>query len=92
MYFDNYLVSEAVMLDVTVTSKKQLFQMMSEKLVDLPELKALNLPARDVVNAILERERLGSTGVGREETRERLRAAPDSQALYISMIQRANAA
>jgi len=28
----------------------------------------------------------------REETRERLRAAPDSQALYISMIQRANAA
>jgi len=157
MYFDNYLVSEAVMLDVTVTSKKQLFQMMSEKLVGLPELKALNLPARDVVNAILERERLGSTGVGsgvalpharlpgldkvhavfarltdpidyeaiddapvdlvvllvapeeaggehlralaqfsrrlrREETRERLRAAPDSQALYISMIQRANAA
>lgn len=157
MNFDSYMTEDAVMLDVTAVSKKQLFQLMAERLVKLPALKSMELSARDVVNAIIDRERLGSTGVGsgvalpharldglsgvhavfarlsdpidyeaiddlpvdlvvllvaptdaggehlralaqfsrrlrREETRQRLRAAPDVASLFISMTKRANAA
>lgn len=157
MSFDTYLTAEGVMLDIVSTSKKQLFQLMAEKLVTLPALASKNLHARDVVNAIMERERLGTTGVGsgvalpharlddvdavhavfarletpldyeavddvpvdlvvllvaptdaggahlralaqfsrrlrREETRARLRTAPDTQSLFISMSARVSAA
>ena len=53
-----------VMLDVHASSKKQLFQLMAEKLVSAPKFIELGLSCRDVVNATLERERLGTTGVG----------------------------
>lgn len=157
MNFDSYMTENAVMLDVTAVSKKQLFQLMAERLVKLPAFAKMELTARDVVNAIIDRERLGSTGVGsgvalpharldgltgvqavfarlsdpidyeaiddlpvdlvvllvaptdaggehlralaqfsrrlrREDTRQRLRAAPDVASLFISMTKRANAA
>lgn len=157
MNFDSYMTENAVMLDVTAVSKKQLFQLMAERLVKLPAFAKMELTARDVVNAIIDRERLGSTGVGsgvalpharldgltgvqavfarlsdpidyeaiddlpvdlvvllvaptdaggehlralaqfsrrlrREDTRQRLRAAPDAASLFISMTKRANAA
>ena len=53
-----------VMLDVHASSKKQLFQLMAEKLVSAPKFIELGLSCRDVVNATMERERLGTTGVG----------------------------
>ncbi len=158
---------DAVMADVQAGSKKQLFQVMADKLATLSAFQNLNvqgsdsqdakISARDIVLATLERERLGSTGVGsgvalpharmegldrvyavfarveqaieyeavddvpvdlvvllvapsdaggahlralaqfsrrlrREETRERLRAAPDEKSLYITITQSAAAA
>ena len=64
MNIDNYLTEEGVLLDVAATSKKQLFQMMAERLVTLPALKDKALCPREVVHAIMDRERLGTTGVG----------------------------
>lgn len=157
MSVDNYLTQEGVMLDIAPTSKKQLFQFMAERLVKLPAFAAQALSPRDVVHAIMDRERLGSTGVGsgvalpharldnidtvqavfarletpidyesiddipvdlvvllvapadaggahlralaqfsrrlrREETRARLRAAPDVSSIFVSISTQANAA
>ncbi len=55
---------DGVMIDVHASSKKQLFQIMAEKLVTNPKFAELGLSCRDIVNATMERERLGSTGVG----------------------------
>ena len=55
---------DGVMIDVHASSKKQLFQIMAEKLVANPKFAELGLSCRDIVNATMERERLGSTGVG----------------------------
>lgn len=145
---------DGTMIDVVAVSKKQVFQLMAEKLAALPHFKDLDLTARDIVNATMERERLGTTGVGsgvalpharidgldrvysivarldtpidyeavdevpvdlivflvapsdaggahlralaqfsrrlrREDTRERLRSAPDEKSLYITITQSA---
>ncbi len=54
---------ERVALGVTAASKKQLFQDLASLLIaGTPELESF--AARDIVNPALERERLGSTGVG----------------------------
>lgn len=50
-----------VVIDVNVVSQKQLFQDMAARLIEAHQLEA---PARDIVAAAMERERLGSTGVG----------------------------
>ena len=142
---------DGVMMDVHASSKKQLFQIMAEKLVTGARFAELGLTCRDIVNATMERERLGSTGVGsgvalpharidgldrvytvfarledpmdyeavddvpvdlvvflvapsdralaqfsrrlrREDTRERLRAAPDDKSLLITITQSAQRA
>lgn len=145
---------DGTMIDVVAVSKKQLFQLMAEKLAALPKFKDLGFTSRDIVNATMERERLGTTGVGsgvalpharidgldrvysivarldtpidyeavdevpvdlvvflvapsdaggahlralaqfsrrlrREDTRERLRSAPDEKSLYITITQSA---
>lgn len=64
MSVDTYLTQDGVMLDIAPTSKKQLFQFMAERLVQLPAFSNNALSPRDVVHAIMDRERLGSTGVG----------------------------
>jgi len=53
--------AESVVIDVNVVSQKQLFQEMAARLI---EARQLDVSARDVVAAAMERERLGSTGVG----------------------------
>ena len=53
--------AESVIIDVNVVSQKQLFQEMAARLI---EARQLDVSARDVVAAAMERERLGSTGVG----------------------------
>lgn len=49
----------AVMPGLKANSKKQLLQMLSEKAASIT-----GLPEREVFDTILQRERLGSTGVG----------------------------
>ncbi|OQM76141.1 PTS IIA-like nitrogen regulatory protein PtsN [Manganibacter manganicus] len=49
----------AIMPAVKANSKKQLLQMLSEKAAAI-----VGIPERDVFETILQRERLGSTGVG----------------------------
>lgn len=50
--------------DLTAGSKKQLLQEMAELAVKCGAVRGSELNARDVVAAVMERERLGSTGVG----------------------------
>jgi len=61
MSFEGLFCADAILLDVHATSLKQLFQDVAMCLADKT---GLTLDARDIVNAALERERLGSTGVG----------------------------
>lgn len=58
---DNLFSLEAVVVDLGVVSQKQLFQDMANRLIEAHDLKIMS---RDIVAAAIERERLGSTGVG----------------------------
>lgn len=53
--------TESVVVDLNVGSQKQLFQELATRLI---ASHALDVPCRDIVVAAMERERLGSTGVG----------------------------
>jgi PTS system nitrogen regulatory IIA component len=53
---------ESVTADLSVASQKQLFQDMAKQLIEAHGLTGI--ACRDVVAAAVERERLGSTGVG----------------------------
>ena len=53
--------SETVIADLQAGSQKQLFQDMAVRLI---EANGLTVACRDIVSAAVERERLGSTGVG----------------------------
>jgi len=52
---------DSVVVDLSVGSQKQLFQDMAQLII---EANGLSVTSRDVVAAAIERERLGSTGVG----------------------------
>jgi len=57
------ITAERVTLDLHAASKKQLFQELAALIIKgTPELGAI--APRDIVTPALERERLGSTGVG----------------------------
>ena len=53
--------SESVIVDLSISSQKQLFQEMAKAIIDA---NGLDVVVRDIVSAAVERERLGSTGVG----------------------------
>lgn len=61
---DTLFHANSVLCDLHVSSKKQLFQEMAAKLLETDALKDSGVTTRDIVAATLERERLGSTGVG----------------------------
>ncbi|MGJ8560834.1 MAG: PTS sugar transporter subunit IIA [Litorimonas sp.] len=62
---DSALFSADTMIcDLAVTSPKQLFREITQKLIVAHGLDAKGVVCRDVVSAATERERLGSTGVG----------------------------
>ncbi len=62
MYMTDGLFSaESVVVDLNVGSQKQLFQELAIRLI---AAHTLDVPCRDIVAAAMERERLGSTGVG----------------------------
>ena len=54
-----FLIPDAVFANVKMTSKKQLLQFMSEKASEMT-----GISERDIFDTIMQRERLGSTGVG----------------------------
>lgn len=56
--------ADSVICDLHSASKKQLFQEMGAALLDTDGLKEKPLDLREIVAATMERERLGSTGVG----------------------------
>lgn len=64
MSFEDLFCADAVLIDVHATSMKQLFQDLAACLVKQAAQDGLTLEQRDIVSAALERERLGSTGVG----------------------------
>jgi PTS system nitrogen regulatory IIA component len=59
MDLGEFLGKDAVVIDLKASSKKQLLQAMSERAAELT-----NLSAREIFDTILQREKLGSTGVG----------------------------
>lgn len=56
----NFLAASNVFANVKANSKKQILQILSDEAA-----KVINIDARDIFDALLERERLGSTGVGK---------------------------
>ncbi len=61
---DTLFRADSVLCDLHVSSKKQLFQEMAANLLKSQALKNVDIASRDIVSAAMERERLGSTGVG----------------------------
>ncbi len=59
MTLEDILAENGVVADLKATSKKHLFHELSRLASDV-----CGLPARAIFDAVLERERLGSTGVG----------------------------
>jgi nitrogen PTS system EIIA component len=59
MPMTDFLKLDAVFSNVKMTSKKQLLQFMSEKAAEMT-----GIAERDIFDTIMQRERLGSTGVG----------------------------
>ena len=58
---DDLFSIDTVVVDLTIVSQKQLFQDMATRIISAHDLE---VACRDVVAAAMERERLGSTGVG----------------------------
>jgi len=61
---DNLFHGKNILCDLNVTSKKQFLQEMATQLLKSMELTETDIACRDIVLAAMERERLGSTGVG----------------------------
>jgi len=58
-YFNDLLVAEAVLTDISVANKKQLFQKLGQIAHEVYGLDVV-----EVIERLTERERLGSTGFG----------------------------
>ena len=64
MTLNELIARDCVATDLKVTSKKQLIQEMADLMVNCGCLDNSDIKTRDIVGAAVERERLGSTGVG----------------------------
>lgn len=56
--------AETMLFDQPASSPKKLFGEIAARLIDVHGLASKNIACRDIVAAAIERERLGSTGVG----------------------------
>lgn len=63
MRLGEFVVREAIVPSLTATSKESVIRSMVESLRDAGQVRAADL--EDIVRAILKRELLGSTGIGR---------------------------
>lgn len=61
---DTLFVPDGVVADLHAASQKQIFQEMAQRLIAAHNLADKGVACRDIVAAAVERERLGSTGVG----------------------------
>ncbi len=59
MPLSNLIAEGGIVADVSVTSRKQVFHALAEL-----AHRRLSVPVRPVLDALMDRERLGSTGVG----------------------------
>ena len=59
MSLNDLIAQDAVIASLKASSKKQVIQEMSEKAAEIT-----GLPARTIFEQLLQRERLGSTGIG----------------------------
>lgn len=64
MSVENLFRLDSILIDLHVTSMKQLFQDIAGSIIDNSASVSAKLSERDIISAALERERLGSTGVG----------------------------
>ena len=64
MELDTLFCGDRILMDMRATSKKQIIQALSEAIAKSGECGGPGVDTRDIVQAALERERLGSTGVG----------------------------
>lgn len=64
MTIDELIDESCVLIDVNVTSKKQLIQDMAQALSNSGLIKTADISVRDIISSAMERERLGTTGVG----------------------------
>lgn len=64
MNLQDLIPANCIALDLRASSKKQLFQDMAKMIVDAGVLAKETVAVRDIVAAAMERERLGTTGVG----------------------------
>ena len=64
MDLNSLFCESCVLLDVRATSKKQVVGLLAERLARAPALIDAGLDARSITAIAMERERLGSTGVG----------------------------
>jgi len=60
MSISSLLAEAQIFTDAEISSKKRLLEFIAEKAAN-----ELNLPQADIFNQLLERERLGSTGLGK---------------------------
>jgi PTS system fructose-specific IIA component/PTS system nitrogen regulatory IIA component len=63
MKFSDFVVVDAIRSDVEATTKEAVIREMASALVDAGRIKAADLDG--IVRAIMKREGLGSTGIGR---------------------------
>jgi len=64
MNTEDLFALDCLITDLHAVSKKQLFQEMAEIAIKCGAVGAEAVKCRDIVSAVSERERLGSTGVG----------------------------
>ena len=64
MSLNKLIARDCVAIDLKVSGKKQLVQELADLVVNCGCLENADIHSRDIVNAAMERERLGSTGVG----------------------------
>lgn len=64
MSLNKLIARDCVAIDLKVSGKKQLVQELADIVVKCGCVETAEIDSKDIVNAAMERERLGSTGVG----------------------------
>jgi PTS system nitrogen regulatory IIA component len=64
MPFDTLFRAQCIAPSLRVSSKKQLFGELSSLAASCPSLLMSGVSERDILSAVMERERLGTTGIG----------------------------
>lgn len=87
MSITSLLATDRIFTDADITSKKRLLEYIAEKAAD-----KLSLPQKFIFNKLLERERLGSTGLGQgfAVPHARLNNLTDAHACFVKLNQAIN--